>query len=192
MFFIFLLNHCHNFYQTQTRVIELNSTNNLLHISYTKFGICRAGFVFNSKVPSRNFSHWNNDDVLFSLRSFFYLQHAVSVLSVKFITNLFWCCKPYISPDSFIKLSLVIHQPISLRVSSKESRNSLIIHLMTLSVAHTIYRIINCKWYARRRICPNLRYRRSMCVMAHKISLRITCLPVGTSDLHCTKQKVGY
>jgi len=144
------------------------------------------------KVPSRNFSQWKNDDVLFSLRPFFYLLHAVSVLSVKFITNLFWCCEPYISPGSFVKLSSVINQPISLRVSSKESRNSLIIHLMTLSVAHTIYRIINCKGYARRRYCPNLRYRRSMCVMVHKISLRITWIPVGTSDLHCTKQEIGY
>jgi len=51
-------------------MIELNSTNHLLQISYTKFVICRAGVVSNSKVPSRNFSHWNSDDILFSLPSF--------------------------------------------------------------------------------------------------------------------------
>jgi len=88
-FSVFLLNHCHIFYQTPARMIELNSTNHILQISYTKFGICRAGIVFNTKVPSRNFNHWNNDDILFSLRSFFYLLHAVSILTVKFITNLF-------------------------------------------------------------------------------------------------------
>jgi len=71
-------------------MIELNSTDHLLQINYTNIGICRAGVAFNSKVPSRNFSHWNDDDILFSLRSFFfYLLHAVSILSVKFITNLF-------------------------------------------------------------------------------------------------------
>jgi hypothetical protein len=189
-FSIFLLNHCHIFYQTQTCMIELNSTNHLLQIICTKFGICRGGVVFNRKVLSRNFSHWNNDDILFALRSFFYLLHAILVLSVKFITNLFWCCEPYISSGSSIKLSSVINQPISLRVCSKESRNSLIIHLMTLSVAHNIHRIINCKGYARRRYCPNLRYRRSVC--AYKISLRITCFRVGTRDFYCTKQGVGY
>jgi len=57
-------------------MIELNSANHLLKISYTKFGIFRSGVVFNSKVPCRNFSHWNNDDVLFSLQPFFtsYMQ----------------------------------------------------------------------------------------------------------------------
>jgi hypothetical protein len=99
----------------------------------------------------------------------FYLLHAVSLLSVKFITNLFWCCEPYISSGSFIKLSSVINQPISLRVCTTETRNSLIIHLMTLSVAHTIFRIINCKGYARKRYCPNLRYRRSICLLTLNI-----------------------
>jgi hypothetical protein len=148
--------------------------------------------VFNSTVRGRNFSYWNNDVILFSLRSLFYLLHAVSIISVKFIMNLFWCCEPYISSGSLMKLSSVINQPISLHVCSKESRNSLIIHLMTLSVAQTIYWIINCKGHARRRYCPNWKYGRRICLVAHKISLRITCLRVGTGDFHCTKQGVGY
>ena len=63
-------------------MIELNSKNHLLQISYTKFGICRAGVVFNSKVPSRDFSDWNYDDILFSLyRPFFtsYVQFHYSL-----------------------------------------------------------------------------------------------------------------
>jgi len=70
-FSVFLLNNSHIFYQTQTRMIELNSTDHLLQISYKNIGICRAGVAFNSKVPSRNFSHWNNDDILFLYGPFF-------------------------------------------------------------------------------------------------------------------------
>jgi hypothetical protein len=108
-------------------------------ISLTKFDICLVGLVSNNEMSRRNFRNHNNG-ILFSVPSFFDLLRVFSVHSLKFITNLFWCCEPYISSGSFIKWSLVINQPISLRVCTKELRNSLVIYLMPLSVVQTILR----------------------------------------------------